>query len=222
MNDGWDAAHLLCGAAVMLQWKRLISSMGDEGSANWCERISIYRLFDQLLMKDPPLLPSKLLLLRQFANSHAAASPAETSKRLPVDLHENHMEINPELLNEGSRQQGRAHIGCLSLPGVTASREASPLVSLTRRLILISRQLRSYIMVEAVNCGTDFSEDLQVKRVVHECVASKLETVPLRAQLPSFRVISLVCYTAAVKKAEKKENKKKHICRVVLRCCCSQ
>lgn len=63
-------------------------------------------------------------------------------------------------------------------------------------------------MVEAVNCGTDFSEDLQVKRVVHECVASKLEIVPLRAQLPSFRVISLVCYTAAVKKAEKKDNQK--------------
>lgn len=50
-----------------------------------------------------------------------------------------------------------------------------------------------------------------MRRVVHECVASKLEIVPLRAQLPSIRVISLVFYTAAVKKAKKKERKKKHI-----------
>lgn len=61
--------------------------------------------------------------------------------------------------------------------------------------------------MEAVNCGTDFSEDLQVKRVVHECVASKLEIVPLRAQLPSFRVILLVFHTAVVRKGEKKKKK---------------
>lgn len=59
-------------------------------------------------------------------------------------------------------------------------------------------------MVEAVNCGTDFSGDLQVKRVVHECVAGKLEIVLLRAQLPSFRVILLVFCTAVVKKENEK------------------
>lgn len=41
MNDGWGAANLLHGAAVMLQWKRLISSVGDEGFVNWCERVWI-------------------------------------------------------------------------------------------------------------------------------------------------------------------------------------
>lgn len=77
----------------------------------------------------------------------------------------------------------------------------------------------SYITVEAVNCGVDFSEDLQVKRVVYECVAGKLEIVPLRAQLPSFRVILLVFESAVVTKEEKKENQK--TCRIVRRSYCA-
>lgn len=49
-----------------------------------------------------------------------------------------------------------------------------------------------------------------MKRGVHECVAGKLEIVPLWAQPPSFQVISLVFQAVAVKKGERKENPNTH------------
>lgn len=68
--------------------------------------------------------------------------------------------------------------------------------------------------MEAVNCGTDFSEDLQVRRAVHECVAGKLEIVPLRAQLPfdSSNLACLLHCSAEESQEERKlKEKKKHI-----------